>query len=85
VKQKDIAVLILVAFVAAMVSFFVAGAVFSPKKYSAQVPTTQPISSDFPDVKNDPAYNSFLNPAALDLTVPVSIGDSQNETPFSGQ
>jgi len=84
-KQKDIATLLLVGFVAAIISFFVAGSIFSPQKYSTEVPTIQPIDSQFPDVKNDPAYNSFLNPNGLDLTVPVQIGGSQNNAPFSGQ
>ena len=84
-SQKDIATLALVGFVAALFSFFVSGAVFSPKKYSTQVPTAQKVDSTFPDTKNDPAYSSILNPNALDLTVPVSIGNSQNNDPFSGQ
>ncbi|OGL26184.1 hypothetical protein A3E49_03240 [Candidatus Saccharibacteria bacterium RIFCSPHIGHO2_12_FULL_49_19] len=83
-RQKDLAVLALVGITAAIISFFVAGAIFSPKKYSTKVPTVQKISSQFPDVKNDPTYNSFLNPQALDLTVPVQIGNSQNSAPFSG-
>jgi hypothetical protein len=84
-RQKDIAALIFVAAIAAVISFLVAGAVFSPKKYSTQVPVAQDIDGTFPDVKNDPAYSSYLNPNGLDLTVPVQIGDSQNTAPFSGQ
>ena len=83
-RQKDIAVLVLVGVTAAVISFLVAGAIFSPKKYSSKVPVIQKIDPVFPDVKNDPVYNSFLNPGALDLTVPVSIGDNQNNDPFSG-
>lgn len=83
-KRSDIAVLILVVGFAAIVSFFVAGAIFSPKSYSTKVPTIAPIDGTFPDVKNDPAYSSFLNPNGLDLTVPVQIG-AQNSDPFSGQ
>jgi hypothetical protein len=82
-RQKDIATLILVGFVAAIISFLVAGAIFSPKKYSTQVLTVQEIDPNFPDVKNDPSYNSFLNPGALDLTVPVQIGNTQNDKPFN--
>ena len=83
-KQKNIALLVIVGLIAAIISFFVAGAVFSPAKYSAKVPVIKKIDSTFPDVKNDSAYSSFLNPKALDLTVPVKIGDSQNNDPFSG-
>lgn len=82
-KQKDIAMLVLVGFFAALISFFIAGIIFSPKKYSSEVPTTQPVDSNLPDAKNDPAYSGFLNPNAIDLTVPVQIGNSQNESPFN--
>jgi len=82
-KQKDIAVLVLVGFVAAIASFIVSGAIFSPKKYSSSVPAVQKISKQFPDVKNDSAYSSFLDPSALDLTVPIETGNSQNTQPFN--
>jgi hypothetical protein len=74
-KQKDIAVLIMVGFFAAIISFVVAGAIFSPKKYSTKVPTVDTITATFPDVKNDPAYSNFINSNSLDLTVPVKIGN----------
>lgn len=83
-KQKDVAILILVAGLSAVISFVLAGIIFSPQKYSAEVPTAQPIDPNFPDVVNDSNYNNFLNPKALDPTVPVQIGDSQNKDPFSG-
>jgi len=73
-KQKDIAVLVMVGFFAAIVSFVVAGSMFSPKKYSAKVPTVDKIEANFPDVKNDPVYKNFINPNSIDLTVPVKIG-----------
>ena len=83
-KQKNILSLVLVCAVAALISFFVAGKIFSPQKYSTKVPTIAKMDPTFPDVKNDPAYSSWLNPKALDLTVPVSIGTNQNKDPFSG-
>lgn len=84
-RQKDIAVLILAAGISALVSFIVAGAIFNPSKYSTKVPVALPIEPNFPDVTNDSNFNTFLNPKALDLTVPVQIGDSQNEDPFNNQ
>ena len=83
-NRKDISLLVVVVLIAAGFAFFIAGAIFSPKKYSTEVPVIQPIDGTFPDTKNDPAYSSFLNPNGLDLTVPVQIGDSQNSDPFSG-
>ena len=81
-RQKDIAVLVLVGVTAAVISFLVAGAIFSPKKYSSKVPVIQKIDPVFPDVKNDSAYNVFLNAQALDPTQPVQIGNSVNNVPF---
>lgn len=84
-KKKDILYLALAAVAAAIVSFMVASVVFKvPLKRSGTVPVAQPINSTFPDVKNDPAYKSFLNDKALDPTQSVQIGDGQNTQPFSG-
>lgn len=82
-KQKSNLGLVVVCLIAALISFFVAGKIFSPKKYSTKVPTISKIDPTFPDVKNDSAYSSFLNPSALDLTVPVKIGNNQNNDPFN--
>lgn len=41
------------------------------------------IPSSFPDVKNDTTYSNFLNTNALDPTQSVSIGGSQNNSPFN--
>jgi hypothetical protein len=84
-ERKEIATLSVVAVVAALFSLIVAGALFnSPSKHTATALTVQPISSTFPDVKNDPNYNFYLNSNALDPTQPIEIGNSQNSTPFNG-
>jgi hypothetical protein len=83
-KRKEIATVIVVAVVAAVVSLVIAGALFnSPAKHTATAPNVQPISSTFPDVKNDPDYN-FFNNNALDPTQPIQIGNSSNNSPFNG-
>ncbi len=74
-KQKDAFALVMVGAFAAVMSFIISGAIFSPKKYSTKVPTAEPIVATFPDVKNDPAYSNFINSNSLDLTVPVKIGN----------
>jgi hypothetical protein len=84
-KQKDVLTLVIVGLVAAVISFFVAGNIFSPQKYSTKVPVAPKIDATFPDVKNDPTYNVIFNPNALDLTVPVQIGGSQNQAPFNNR
>lgn len=83
-KRRDTFLLILVVIVFGFISFIVSSMVIkSTNQRSTKVPVAQPISSTFPDVQNDPTYQAFLNNGALDLTQPVQIGNSQNNTPFS--
>lgn len=82
-KQKDIAVIVGVAFVAAIFSFVVSGAIFgTPKKNQIKVPVVQPISSNFPSPKTDDNYKVFFNQNALDPTQLIKIGGSSNTAPF---
>ena len=82
-KRNDIATIILVAGVAAIISFLIAGSIFGTKNRSTQVPVVSSIPKDFPDVKNDSSYNAFLNDKALDPTLPIQIGGSSNSNPFN--
>lgn len=83
-KQKDIIYLAGTAFFVALISIVLANIIFkSPASRSSDVPVVQSISSSFPDVKNDPAYKSFLNDQALDPTQQIQIGNGQNSTPFN--
>lgn len=83
-QRKELATVITVAVASGIISLVVAGLLFnSPSQRTAKVPVVQPISSTFPDVKNDPNYNFFLNTSALDPTQPIQIGNSQNNTPFT--
>lgn len=83
-KRKELMTLALVVFLTAIISLILAGALFnSPAKRSAKVPVVPVISSSFPDVKNDPNYNFFLNEKALDPTQTIQIGGSPNNSPFN--
>ncbi|MBI4034739.1 hypothetical protein HY380_02465 [Candidatus Saccharibacteria bacterium] len=82
-KRKDLTLIIIIGLAAAIFSWVIAGFIFrQPASRSAEVPVVPLISTDFPDVKNDPAYNFFLNKQALDPTQPVHIGGSNNSNPF---
>jgi hypothetical protein len=77
-KQKDIALIIVIVFVSAVISFFVSKAVFgSPKNRQQQAEVIQPISSDFP--QPDPRY---FNSQAFDPTKVITIGQNANTDPF---
>ncbi len=82
-KQKDIAVLITIVFVAAVISIIVSGKTFNSPSHKLKVPEVQAINSSFPDIKNDSQYNSFFNDQAIDPTQLIKIGTSQNNTPFN--
>lgn len=78
------ATLIVIAIVTAVISLIISSALFnSPAKHTLKAPVVQALPSTFPDIKNDPAYNTFLNDNALDATQPVQVGNSQNNTPFN--
>jgi hypothetical protein len=82
-KRKDLVLLGGVALVAAFVSFLLSDALIgSPKKHPIKVPVVQQISSDFPDVQNDPNYKQFLNNKALNPTQLIHIGNNKNTKPF---
>ena len=93
-KQKDLALIILVVVISAdrptastpcstaaptMISFFISGRLFpSPKNRQQQVDVVQPITSDFPSP--NPRY---FNKQAFDPTQPITIGQNANPNPFN--
>ncbi len=84
-KRSNLTLLISIASVAALISFFVAESVFNSPSKRTKVPVVQVLNPSFPDVKNDPAYQLFLYPGALDPTQPIQIGNSNNTAPFNSQ
>jgi hypothetical protein len=84
-KKNDIILIAGVALVAAIFSIIITSLIFGGhKKHVETVPISQAITTTFPDIQNDPAYNSFLNPNALDPAQPIQVGNSQNSQPFNG-
>jgi len=76
--------LIVVAVITAVIAFILTSMIFSsPKHHDLKAPVVNTITPTLPDVKNDPAYNTFLNSNALDATQPVQVGNSQNNQPFN--
>lgn len=82
--KKNIATLVGIAFIAIIIASIFSGVVFSSSKHrNLKAPVVQAIDSSFPDIKNDPTYNTVFNSKALDPTQLIKIGTSQNETPFN--
>lgn len=84
-QRREALTLVVVAIVSGLISLVIAGSLFgSSIKRGAKVPVVQPITTGFPDTKNDPNYKFFLNDKALDPTQPIQIGNNNNNTPFNG-
>lgn len=77
--------MLITAVVAAFLAVFLSGMIVKgPKPGSLTATKVDPVPASFPDVKNDPLYNSFLNTDSIDPTQAIPIGNSQNSTPFNG-
>lgn len=78
-KQKDIALIIIIVVFSAVISLFVSKAIFtSPKNRQQTAEVVQPITADFP--KPDSKY---FNSQAFDPTKVITIGQNANPNPFS--
>jgi hypothetical protein len=78
-KQKDIALIIIVVFFSAVISFLVSKTLFAPpENRQQQVEVVQPITADFP--KPDSRY---FNKDSFDPTQSITIGQNANADPFS--
>lgn len=78
-KQKDITLIIVVAFISGVVSITLSKYFIAPPKNRHQkVEVVEPISSDF--LKPDSAY---FNKNSVDPTKLITIGDNANPQPFN--
>ena len=79
-KQKDIALIMVIVFASAIISLFVSKAIFSaPKNRQQQVDVVQPITADFPQPDTH-----YFNSSAFDPTQLITISQNANPNPFSG-
>jgi hypothetical protein len=77
-KQKDIALIVVVGVISAIASLFLSNALItSPKSRQQKVEVVTPISSSFntPDKK-------YFNSESIDPTKLIQIGDNTNTDPF---
>lgn len=78
-KQKDIAIIIVVAGFSTIIAFVLGNMVFAtPANRQAEVKVLDSISSTFPV-----ADDRYFNNAAIDPTQTVQIGNSSNTQPFN--
>lgn len=84
-KRREIILIGASAVIAAIVALAVSSLVFNALSGRSKAPVVEAINPNFPDVKNDSAYNLFLNRNALDPTQPIQIGNTKNTSPFNPQ
>ena len=79
-KQKDLALILVVAFFSAVISLVVSNLLFaSPQNRQQQVEVVEPITADFPQPDTH-----YFNNTAFDPTKTITIGQNANPDPFSG-
>lgn len=79
-KQKDIALIIIIAFVSAIASFFISRAIFSsPSDRDTKVEKVENISAEFTTPPS-----KYFNAQSVNPTLLIQIGNSTNSNPFTG-
>lgn len=85
-KRKELALIIGSAFITAIIAYVFSSIIFKvPTNRSTKVPVAGSISTRFPDIKNDPSYNTIFNNTALDPAVPLNASTTPNNQPFNSQ
>jgi hypothetical protein len=78
-KQKDLALILVVVFVSAVIALLVSRWIFaSPKNRSQKVEVVDVIGSDF-----NPPSTKYFNASSVNPTQQIQIGGSGNPNPFN--
>ena len=79
-KQKDVALIIIIAFISGILSFVVSNKLFvTPANTQEEVETVDTISTDFgtPD-------KQYFNPTSINPTQTPQLSTNNNQNPFNG-
>lgn len=77
-KQKDLALILVIIIVSAVVSLFISKSIFNTSKNNNQsVASVQSISSYFP-----PLPKQYFNSSSIDPTQLITINQNSNQNPF---
>jgi len=78
-KQTDIAMIILIAAISLVASYFIGNAVInSPDSRSTEVEIATPISAEFPEPSKKIFNDNSINP-----TEKIEIGEANKDKPFN--
>jgi type II secretory pathway pseudopilin PulG len=79
-KQKDIALIIVIVIVSGIASLILSRLIFAPSKdREQQVEVVDVITADFPTPDS-----KYFNANSVDPTQLIQIGDTNNPNPFNG-
>ena len=79
-KQKDIALIIIIATISGFASFFISRLVFAtPANRQQKVEVVDTITADFPTPSTRYFNSNAINPAQV-----ITVGDGNNPNPFKG-
>lgn len=80
-KQKDVALIIVIAVFSGLISFFVTRVLFAnPTDLKTEVEVVDPISAQFNETDK-----RYFNSKSINPTQPIKIGDENNTQPFQSQ
>lgn len=79
-KQKDIAIIIIIVFMSGVLSFFISNKFISPPKHDLTAAKVEPITPEFQEPSSRHFNDRSVNPTQL-----IRIGDNDNKSPIDGQ
>ena len=80
-KQNDIALIIVIAFISGVISFFVSGKIFvAPSNRQQQVEVVDRIDPSF-----QTPNKKYFNSSSIDPTQNAQVATGNNQNPFNGQ
>jgi hypothetical protein len=77
-KQKDIAMIVVVAIVSAVVALVLSNILFGPSRSQQKAEVVDPITAAFPAPDQ-----RYFNANSVDPTQTITIGNQSNQTPFN--
>lgn len=79
-KQKDVTLILVIAFISAIISFFISNSLFASSKNRSQLVDVAPsISPTFPQPNTTYFNINSVDPAQL-----IQVGNNNNTNPFNG-
>jgi len=87
-KQKDLALILVIMLISAIFSFVLSRAIFAPPaNRQQQVEVVEPITSEFVDTSSSDykdGLGRYYNQQSLNPTQQITIGENNNPAPFNG-